>query len=194
MIVERSRKMEDSKIVELYWNRDEDAIVQTKEKYGNYCFSIAYNILHNHQDCEEALNDTYLGTWNAIPPHHPENLATFIGKITRRLSLNIYRKNTAQKRGAGQIAVSLDELDECIADESSLRESLDEQILAECIDDFLAGIKENERKVFVCRYWYFDSIEDIASRFNYSSSKVKMILKRNRDRLKEHLIKEGVVQ
>ncbi|MBO7676758.1 MAG: sigma-70 family RNA polymerase sigma factor [Erysipelotrichaceae bacterium] len=186
--------MEDAKIVELYWNRDEAAIAETRDKYGNYCFSIAYNILHNQQDCEEAVNDTYLGTWNAIPPHHPLNLATFVGKITRRLSLNIYRNNTAQKRGGGQIAVSLDELDECIADERSLRDSLDEQIIADCIDEFLGTLKENERKVFVCRYWYFDSIEDIASRFRYSDSKVKMMLKRTRDKLKDHLLKEGVVQ
>ena len=185
--------MEDEKIVELYWNRDESAIAETRDKYGNYCFSIAYNILHNQQDCEEAVNDTYLGTWNAIPPHHPLNLGTFVGKIARRLSLNIYRNNTAEKRGGGQIAVSLDELDECIADEKSLRSSLDDQIIADCIDEFLADLKESERKVFVCRYWYFDSIESIASRFKYSESKVKMMLKRTRDKLRDHLLKEGVV-
>lgn len=185
--------MEDEKIVELYWNRDESAISETKNKYDSYCFSIARNILHNQQDAEEAVNDTYLGTWNAIPPHHPLNLKTFVGKIARRLSLNIYRNNTAEKRGGGQIAVSLDELDECIADERSLRDSLDDQLVADCIDEFLSGLKESERKVFVCRYWYFDPIEDIASRFAYSQSKVKMMLKRNRDKLREHLLKEGVV-
>ena len=185
--------MEDLEIVELYWNRDENAIKETRDKYGNYCYSIAYNILHNAQDCEEAVNDTYLGTWNAIPPHHPLNLATFIGKIARRTSLNIYRSNSAEKRGGGQIAISLDELDECIADERSIRQSLDEQIIAETINEFLLTLKDSERNVFVCRYWYFDSIEDIASRFNYSASKVKMMLKRTRDKLKDYLIKEGVV-
>ena len=186
--------MEDSQIVELFWNKDETAIKNTSDKYGNYCFSIAYNILHNDQDASEVVNDAYLGVWNAIPPHHPLNLATFIGKITRRLSLNVYRKNTAEKRGGGQALVSLDELDECIADEKSIRPSLDEQIITDTINEFLTTLKENERKVFVCRYWYFDSIEDIAKRFSYSSSKTKMMLKRTRDRLKDYLIKEGVLQ
>lgn len=185
--------MEDKEIVELYWNRDESAIKETQNKYGNYCFSIAYNILHNKEESEESLNDTYLATWNAIPPHHPLNLSTFIGKITRNISISKYRANTADKRKANQTTVSIDELAECIADDKSLRPSLDEEIIAESINDFLATLKENERKVFVCRYWYFDSIEDISKRFNYTQSKVKMMLSRTRNKLKEHLLKEGVV-
>ena len=185
--------MEDSKIIELYFNRDEKAISETKDKYGNYCFSIAYNILYNKQDCEEALNDTYLGTWNAIPPHHPLDLKTFIGKICRRISLNIHRKDTAVKRGGSQVTISLSELDECIPDNKNISESLDEKILSDTINEFLSQLKENERKVFVCRYWYFDSINDISSRFMYSQSKVKMMLKRTRDKLRDYLIKEGVV-
>ena len=173
--------MEDDKIVNLYLERNENAIAETKNKYENYCFSISYSILHDQQDCEETLNDTYLAAWNAIPPHHPENLATFIGKICRRLSLNKWRSNSAPKRG-------------CIGEDRSFRETLQEKILTDSINEFLAGLKENERKVFVCRYWYFDSIEDIAKRFSYSSSKTKMMLKRTRDRLKDYLIKEGVLQ
>ena len=185
--------MDDNKIVELYWNRDESAIAETRDKYGNYCFSIANGILHNREDSEESVNDTYLAAWNAMPPHHPLVLSTFLGKITRRLSLNRWRTLSAEKRGGGQTAVSLDELEECIPDEKSLRESLELEIIAECIDDYLGELKDIERKVFVCRYWYFDTIEDIASRFGFSQSKVKMMLKRTRDKLKEHLIKEGVI-
>ena len=185
--------MEDSKIIELYWNRDENAIVQTKEKYEGYCFSIARNILHNQEDAEETVNDTYLATWNAIPPHHPLILSTFIGKICRNLSLNRWRSLSAEKRGGGQAAVSIDELEECIPDESSLSKNLETRYLAETIDEFLAGLKESERKVFVCRYWYFDSIDSIAKRFGFTESKTKMMLKRTRDRLKDYLIKEGLL-
>ena len=185
--------MEDDKIVNLYLERNENAIAETKNKYENYCFSISYSILHDQQDCEETLNDTYLAAWNAIPPHHPENLATFIGKICRRLSLNKWRSNSALKRGGDQVTLSFDELEGCIGEDRSFREALQEKVLTDAINEFLAGLKENERKVFVCRYWYFDSIEDIAKRFSYSSSKTKMMLKRTRDKLKDYLIKEGVM-
>lgn len=185
--------MEDDKIVDLYWNRDEAAISETRNKYGNYCYSIAYQILRNNEDAEESLNDSYLATWNAIPPHHPLNLKTFIGKITRRISIDRYRLLSADKRGSGEVALSFDELEECIPDDRNFRDSLKDELITEIINDFLSSIKESERKVFVCRYYYFESIEDIAKRFSFSQSKVKMILKRNRDRLKEELIKEGVL-
>lgn len=185
--------MEDFEIVNLFWDKDEQAITETKNKYDNYCHSIAFNILHNSQDCEEVLNDTYLGVWNAIPPHRPNVLSTFIGKICRRLSLNKLRSLNAQKRGGNQIIVSFDELEQCIAD-NSFSDQLQTQILAETINDFLSTLKENERKVFVCRYWYFDSIDNIAKRFSYGQSKVKMMLKRTRDKLRDYLIKEGVLR
>ncbi|MBQ6478161.1 MAG: sigma-70 family RNA polymerase sigma factor [Erysipelotrichaceae bacterium] len=185
--------MEDLQIVELYWNRDEKAIEQSQQKYGNYCYSIAYNILHNSEDAQESLNDTWLAAWDAIPPHHPQILSTFLGKITRRLSLNKWRSMTAEKRGGGNFPLSLDELEECIPDQRSIDDRLETQYLSEAIDRFLAKLKEGERKVFVCRYWYFDSVKDIAERFGFSESKVKMLLKRTRDRLKEYLIKEGLV-
>ena len=185
--------MEDLQIVELYWNRDEKAIEQSQQMYGNYCYSIAYNILHNSEDAQESLNDTWLAAWDAIPPHHPQILSTFLGKITRRLSLNKWRSMTAEKRGGGNFPLSLDELEECIPDQRSIDDRLETQYLSEAIDRFLAKLKEGERKVFVCRYWYFDSVKDIAERFGFSESKVKMLLKRTRDRLKEYLIKEGLV-
>ena len=183
--------MEDLQIVELYWNRDEQAIAETQNKYGNYCYSIAYGILRNNEDAQESVNDTYLATWEAIPPHHPLNLSTFIGKITRRLSLNKWRSMNAEKRGGGQVTLSFEELEQCIPDGKDFQEQLDAQVLADSINGFLADLKPEQRKVFVCRYWYFESVEDIAERFGYSSSKVKMMLKRTRDSLKEYLIKEG---
>ena len=185
--------MEDLEIVELYWNRDESALKATADKYGNYCYSIAYNILHNNEDAQECVNETYLGAWNAIPPHHPQVLSTFLGKITRRLSLNRLRSDNAQKRGGGEAALSFDELEECIASDRSIKDELAEQELAEMLNGFLSTMKENERKVFVCRYWYFEPVNEIALRFMYSPSKVKMILKRNRDRLKDYLEERGVL-
>ena len=185
--------MEDKQIVDLYWEKDENAIKQTQEKYGNYCFSIANNILHNNEDSQEVLNDTYMAAWEAMPPHRPLILSTFLGKITRRLSINKWRFNNAEKRGGGQIQLSFDELSECIADDRSIKEELDAKLLAESIDEFLSTLKENERKVFVCRYWYFDSVADIAKSFTYTHSKVKMMLKRTRDKLREHLEKEGII-
>lgn len=185
--------MEDLEIVELYWNRDESALSETKNKYGNYCHAIAYSILHNNEDTEETLNDTYLAAWNSMPPHHPLNLSTYLGKLCRRLSLNRWRFLNAEKRGGGQVTLSLDELGECVPDQKGIREELEEKLLAESINDFLSELKESERKIFVCRYWYFDPIEEIAKRFGYTQSKVKMSLKRSRDKLRQHLLKEGIL-
>ncbi|MDO4940120.1 MAG: sigma-70 family RNA polymerase sigma factor [Erysipelotrichaceae bacterium] len=183
--------MEDKDIVALYLDRDEKAIYETKIKYGHYCYSIAYNILHNNEDSQECVNDTYLNTWNTIPPHIPNVLSTFIGKITRRLSIDKYRKLYADKRGGGEYALSLDEIGECVASNNNTEKEVDEKILVEKINYFLSRINTNERNVFVCRYFYFDSIEEIANRFNYSQSKVKMMLSRTRDKLKVYLEKEG---
>ena len=184
--------MEDNKIIELYFDRNEQAIKETQNKYANYCFTIANNILHDSMDAQECLNDTYQGAWNSIPPHHPLNLSTYLGKITRRLALNMYRNKNALKRGGGLVQGSLDEIGECIADNKTIKDELDARYLADTIDEFLAGIKESDRKIFVCRYWYFESVEEIAERFQYSQSKVKMTLKRTRDKLKAYLEKEGI--
>ena len=184
--------MEDQEIIRLYFDRDEKAIKETSDKYANYCFSIAYRILHDHMDAEECLNDTYQGAWNSIPPHHPENLAIYLGKITRRIALTLFRNKNTQKRGGGEITLSFDELSECIADKNTTKEQLDLKYLTETIDEFLFGIKPQDRKMFVCRYWYFESVEEIANRFHFSQSKVKMSLKRTRDKLKTHLEKEGI--
>lgn len=183
--------MEDSKIVELYLARDEKAIYETKMKYGNYCYSIAYNILYNNEDCQECLSDAYLNTWNSIPPKIPSILSTYIGKIVRRLAISKFRKIYAEKRGGGQYALSLDELEDCVSSNSNVEEEVDEKILTEKIDYFLSKLPKSERKVFVCRYYYFDSIQEISKEFGFGESKVKMMLKRTRDKLREYLMKEG---
>ncbi len=178
--------MRDSKIVDLYWNKDEQAIAQTQEKYGHYCYSIAYHIIFDHEDAKEIENDTYLKAWNAMPPHRPNMLSTFLGKITRRLSLNRLREKDALKRGNGEVALSFEELENVIGQDSKK-----ESELTEILNTFLETLPKEERKVFVCRYWYFDSIEEIAHDFNFSQSKVKMMLKRTRDKLSKTLMKEG---
>lgn len=183
--------MEDKEIVELYFSRDEKAITETQIKYGNYCYSISYNILNNNEDVQECLNDTYLKTWNCIPPNKPSVLSTFLGKIIRRLSIDKYRKYNATKRGGSEYTLSLDEIGECISDNIDSMQLVDEKILVETINEFLSKLSKNERSVFVCRYYYFDSIKDICQRFGYEESKTKMMLKRTRDKLKDYLITKG---
>ena len=184
--------MDDAMIVELYWQRQERAIAETKTKYGAYCQTIAQRILNDRLDAEECVNDTYLGAWNAMPPHRPASLRTFLGKIARNLSLKRWRARSAAKRGSGEVALSLDELEECVAGAGSVEEHVEAEELARVIDAFLGGLSADDRRMFVCRYWYFDSVGDIAQRFGFSQSKVKMSLKRTRDKLATYLEQEGV--
>ena len=184
--------MEDAAIVELYWQREERAISETKTKYGAYCHAIARRILNDGRDAEECVNDTYLGAWNAMPPHRPTSLNTFLGKITRNLSLKRWRARSAAKRGSGEVALSLDELEECVAQCGDIAERLEAEELARMIDVFLGSLAEDDRRMFVCRYWHIDSVGDIAQRFGFTQSKVKMSLKRTRDKLANYLEQEGV--
>ncbi len=184
--------MEDSRIVELYWQRDETAITESENKYGRLCFSIANNILRNQEDAKECVNDTWLGAWNAMPPHRPEILSTFLGKITRRLSLRKWRARTAEKRGGGGLEISIEELEECIPSGQRIDEGLETAELAEIISAFLETLPQEDRRVFLRRYWYFDSIRDISQRFGFGLSKVKMMLKRTRDKLLVCLQKEEI--
>lgn len=183
--------MDDRKIVELYWQRSESAIDHTQRKYGRYCNKIAYNILKNHHDAEECVNDTYVDAWNSMPPHKPNSLSAFLGKITRRISLDRWRRRNAEKRGGDDMTVAFDELAECIADESEW-ERASRETLALAISEFLEGLKEDERNIFIRRYWYFDTVEDISRVYGFSESKVKMSLMRTREKLAAHLEKEGI--
>lgn len=185
--------MQDQQIVDLYWKRNEKAISETQSKYGRYCFSIANNILWDQEDAKECVNDTYLGAWNAIPPHRPTILSTFLGKITRRISLKKWRGRSADKRGGGIVKVSLDELEECVSSGKRIDENIEIEELAEIINTFLERLPLEERRVFLRRYWYFDSIRVISSRLGFGESKVKMMLKRTRDKLRVVLQEEGVL-
>lgn len=180
--------MQDHEIIALYFDRDERAIEKTAERYGAYCRSIAMNILSDEQDAEECVNDTWLRTWNAIPPTRPNVLRVFLGKITRNLAIDKYKARTAEKRLGGEFAVSLEELGDCIG----VEESRDSAAIGESISRFLRGQAALSRKIFVCRYFYCDSIADIAHRFGVGEGKVKTTLFRMRTKLREHLEKEGI--
>lgn len=184
--------MNDSEIVSLYWARDEAAISESDAKYGAYCRSIAWNILQIDEDADEIVNDTWLGAWNAMPPHRPSVLSTFLGKITRRLSLKRWRFKNARKRGSGETALALDELMDCIPDGKTIDEHLEAEHLSRVIDNFLAGLPKAERQVFVRRYWYMSSIAEICSQYGFSKSKTESMLHRTRKKLLAKLNEEGV--
>ena len=190
---ERRKAMEDYKIIELYLERNENAITETDKKYRKYCCSIAYNILHDKEDSEEAVNDTYLGAWNSIPPHVPDVLQTFLGRITRNISLKRIRSRNTQKRGKGDFFLVLDEMSELIPSGHDTENDIEAKELAQIINTFLISLPETERKVFVCRYWYFDPIADISKQFDFTKSKVKSMLFRTRQKLLIKLEKEKYI-
>lgn len=181
--------MEDIAILELYWQRDEQAITQTKHKYGNMIRTLAYRILHNREDAEECENDTYLGAWNAIPPERPHSLSAFLSRLVRNISISRHRANVADKRGGGEVTLSLQELDECIPAQDV---AWDERQLAEALDRFLDTLAREERLMFVCRYWRCDPVAVIAANMRCTQSKVKMTLLRTRGKLRTFLEKEGI--
>ena len=182
--------MEDVRIVELFWERSETAIEETQRKYGRYCYHIAYNILFSNEDSEECVNDTYLRAWNAMPPHRPERLSAFLGKIVRNLALDRYDKKMATKRSAG-VELALDELEECVADTDEVWNE-DEQRLRTAINGFLAALPQRDRMIFIRRYWYVSPISQIATEFGAEEGNIKVILHRVRKKFREHLIKEGI--
>ncbi len=184
--------MNDKDIVALFFKRDESAITVTAETYGSYCHTIAYNILYNEEDAKECVNDTYLGAWKSIPPHSPARLSTFLGKITRNLAINRYQHYTAEKRKAGQTALALSELDECIPHKDHVEQSIEMAELGRSISDFLSAQPQQARNIFIRRYWYLSSIREIAKAYQISESKVLSILFRTRNKLKAHLEKEGI--
>ena len=184
--------MEDSRIIELYWERSEDAISKTAAKYGGYCYTIAYNILSNNEDAEESVNDTWLAAWNTMPPRRPKLLAAFLGKMTRYISLDRWKNRTARKRGGGEVPLVLEELEECISGEDSVEKEYLQKEFAKSLNQFVENLPDVERKVLLCRYWYMDSIETIAERFGFSESKVASMLHRTRGKLRKMLEQEGI--
>ena len=186
--------MNDSQIVALFFDRDQRAIEETAAKYGNYCYCIANNILNNREDAEEAVSDTYLGAWSAIPPHKPVVLRTFLGKIARRTALKKWEKNRTQKQGSGEVALALEELSEYLSDGHTPETAIETAELAKTLNEFLRKLPKVERQIFVCRYWYLAPIADIAERFGFTQSKVKSMLSRTRLKLRNTLNKEGYLK
>ncbi|MGN0299220.1 MAG: RNA polymerase sigma factor [Lachnospiraceae bacterium] len=182
--------MNDLQIIELYFARDEQAIKETDIKYGKMCFHVANNFLSNDEDAKECVNDTYLSVWNKIPPTRPNNFKAFICKITRNLSLKKLELSNAKKRSAN-IIVSLSELEEILPD-NRISPNIEDEEIGRLISDFLWNEKEEIRNVFLRKYWYFDSISDIAAQYSFSETKVKSMLFRTRNKLREYLRKEGI--
>lgn len=182
--------MEDTQIIELYFARNEQAITETDLKYGRLCFSVANNILANDEDSEECVNDTYLSVWNKIPPTRPNHFTAFLCKIVRNLSLKKLEFATAMKRTTN-VTVSFEELESVLQDER-IAPGIENEYLGGLISDFLRTEKEDARNVFLRKYWFFDSVSDIAARYGFNENKVKSMLFRTRSRLREYLKKEGL--
>lgn len=183
--------MTDEKIIELYFVRNEVAIEETDRKYGAYCFQISNNILNCREDSEECVNDTWLKTWDSIPPTRPQCFRLFLARIVRNLSFNKYKAKYTDKRGNGEIALILDELEECIAGKSDVEDFCMTKELQSTLDMFVCSLPEREGNVFVRRYFYSDSIKDISKRYNLSENNVRVMLNRTRNKLKVRLEKEG---
>ena len=185
--------MDDLEIIELYFCRDEKALTETARKYGNYCYTVAFSVLNSMEDSKETVNDTYLELWNTIPPERPTVLSAFISKITRRLAIGRWRKNTAVKRGGGEFEATLDELSECISNNANVEKIVEGKLIVSTINEFLKKLPDTERNVFICRYWYADSVKSVAKQFGFSESKVKSMLMRTRTKLKQKLAEEGLL-
>ena len=183
--------MDDKGIIDLYFSRNQDAIAQTDKKYGRYCYSIAYNILTNKEDAEESVSDTYMTAWRAIPPRRPSVLSTFLGKIIRHISIDRWRERSASKRGGGEVTLALEELEDCVAGRQNVEMEYERKELIRAYVKFLDALPVTERRVFLRRYWYVDSIETIAKEFGFSQSKVKTMLHRTRAKLRKTLWEEG---
>ena len=183
--------MDDDAIVRLYWDRNTQAISESAGKYGAYCESIARNILIDRADTEECVNDTWLNAWNAMPPHRPSILRTFLGKITRNLAFDMYKKLHRDKRGGHNIDLVLDELAEIVSGKDDPVKSVQDKELMNEINRFLSGLSEANRYMFILRYWYVDGISEIAQRFDMSENNVSVILSRTRIKLKEYLTERG---
>jgi RNA polymerase sigma-70 factor (ECF subfamily) len=188
----RGADMNEKEIIDLFWERSEIAISETSKKYGSYCYSIAYNILSNDSDAQECINDAYLAAWNSIPPTRPNIFKTFLGRLTRNISLDRYDYNTAKKRKS-DFDILLSELEDCIFSAADTEKEYYNGQVSKMISNFLRTIDKEQRTIFIRRYWYSDSIKDISALFGLSDSKVKSMLFRTRSKLKLYLEEEGVV-
>ena len=184
--------MDDTAIVDLYWQRSNEAISETDKKYGRYCHTIAYAICNDNEDAEECVNDTWFRAWNAMPTDRPKVLATFLGRITRNLAISLFRTKNRVKRGGGELPLALEELDDCIPSDLDVSRSYEIKEFQQAIGSFVSALSEDEQKVFVARYWYLTPVKEIAKRLSFSESKTKSILFRLRNALREYLKEEGL--
>ena len=185
----KGENMEDEEIINLYWNRQEKAIYETDKKYGRYCNTISFNILQNSEEAKECVNDTYLKTWNSIPPQKPNILKAYLGRIARNLAINQYERKKAKRRDY-TLEIALEELNECISSNNNVEKELNYKELVKALNNFLSELSQDKRKIFLERYWYLYSIKEISSNNKISESNAKIILLRMRNQLKNYL-KEG---
>ncbi len=183
--------MEDNKIIELFFHRDENAIVEINKKYGKYCNVIANNILQNHEDSKECVNDAYLKVWNSIPPQNPNVLKLFLAKITRNLAIHKYEKNFNKKRNI-RMQLALEELEECLPEQINFEDEMEYKEIVNNLNYFISNLSDEKRKIFLSRYWYLHSIKAISDERHISEGNVKVILHRLRNELKVYLLKKGV--
>ena len=176
--------MQDDAIITLYWNRDETAILHTDEKYHIYCYTIAHRILHSENDAEECINDTWLRAWNTIPPQKPSNLRLFLGRITRNLSLDRYRRFHAEKRGGGEMPMLLEELGDCATHTDTVFDEVAQKELAHTLEQFLTTLDIRDRTIFLKRYFYTMSVAEIARQLAMTENGVSKRLSRMREKLK----------
>lgn len=185
--------MEDREIVRMFLDRREEAIRESQQKYARYLHTIAFSVLGDEMDAAECENDAYLGAWNSIPPNEPEDLKTYLGKLVRRIAIDVWRKKHAEKRGGNDYALSLDELEECVGtSRDPVLEEVEANALTELLDRFLRSLPDTERRVFLRRYWYAEPQHDIAERFGFKETRIRTMLFRTRVKLKAFLEKEGV--
>jgi len=185
--------LEDDRIIALYWERNTNAIAETNNKYGAYCFSIANNILHSREDSEECVNDTWYKAWNAIPPQRPARFQMFLAKITRNLAVDRFRLSTAEKRGGGEMPLILDELSECIAGGTDVASAYEGKELGRCVNQFVKALPAREGNVFLRRYFFAETAAKIGKRYGLTENNVTVILSRVRKKLRLHLQKEGFI-
>ena len=183
--------MDDEKIVSLYWQRDEAAIYETDRKYGRYLTKIAHNVLNDLEDSRESVNDTFYAAWNSIPPQKPSILSTYLAKLTRRISIDMLRKRTRDKRGGSEYALSLTELEGTLSAGNTTEDAMDEKLLGEAISAFLRTLSPAARSTFIGRYYFMDPLSEVARYCGMSESKAKSMLFRTRNKLREYLLKEG---
>lgn len=183
--------MEDADIVELYFRRDQRALAETEAKYGTYLNRISMNVLGDREDAAECVNDAYLGAWNAMPPTRPASLRAFLGKIARRLSLNRLRERLAERRGGGETALAIEELGELLPSGRDAQQEAEARELTRTLNGFLRGLPARERAVFMRRYWFFDSLSEIARASGKTEAAVKSQLHRTREKLRDYLDQEG---